>query len=238
MTASPERTVRDIALENPASLRVFESIGIDYCCGGKKSLAAACEQIQVPVDRVLSLLASSGEPAGDAGAWNHAPLSQLTRHIVDRHHGYVRQETPRIDSLLSKVISRHGTTQPHLSRLRDVFAALAQELTAHMFKEEQVLFPYIEQMEAAAQQKRRIPRAGFGSVKRPVAMMTAEHDLAGQFLAQLRELTNGYELPAGACLTFSGMYQALAEFERDLHLHIHLENNILFPRAIEMEQAG
>ena len=235
MPTQSEQTVRDIALENPGSLRIFESLGIDYCCGAKRSLSEACDRARVPVDQVLGLLATSDAPAENEPAWNDAPLIRLTRHIVDRHHEFIRKETPRIDSLLSKVIGRHGPAHPELAHVKDVFAALAQELSAHLFKEENILFPYIEQLEAAAAEQRRAPRAPFGSVKRPIAMMTAEHDNAGEFLRQLRELTGGYQLPQGACLTYAALYQALEGFERDLHLHIHLENNILFPRAMALE---
>lgn len=236
MTTQSEKTVREIALENPASIRIFESLGIDYCCGGKQCLSEACASAQVPVERVLGLLATPQPAPEDDAAWNDAPLSQLTQHIVERHHEFVRRETPRIDSLLAKVISRHGPAHPELPRIKDVFAALAQELLAHMFKEEQVLFPEIEQLDAALREHRRLPRSPFGSIKRPIALMTADHENAGDLLRQLSDLTGGYQLPPGACPTYSGLYHALQDFERDLHLHIHLENNILFPRAIELEQ--
>jgi regulator of cell morphogenesis and NO signaling len=232
-----ERTVREIALENPSSVRVFETLGIDYCCGGKRSLSEACSRAEIDVDRVLALLAQANldSRSGQTSEWATRPLSELIEYIVDQHHGFVRRETPRLTGLLAKVNAKHGPTHPEIAQIESLFVAMAQELSTHMLKEEQVLFPHIERLEEAARTGAPAPQAFFGSVSRPIANMAAEHDDAGAILAQLRELSSGYTTPQGACPTFTALYHGLEEFEHDLHQHVHLENNILFPRAIEIE---
>jgi regulator of cell morphogenesis and NO signaling len=233
-----EKTVREIALENPATVRVFETLGIDYCCGGKRMLGDACAHAGVPLDRAIELLASANRQtaAEDASGWSEVPMRVLAGHIVKKHHAYVRQEVPRLESLFTKVIGRHGANHPEVAQIEALFAAMDQELSTHMLKEEQVLFPYIENMENAIDAGKSLPPAFFGSVKRPIANMLADHDDAGSLLERMRQLSNGYAPPDGACPTFRGLYKGLEEFERDLHRHVHLENNILFPRAIEMEE--
>jgi regulator of cell morphogenesis and NO signaling len=238
MTQTLEKTVRDIAVECPASVRVFEELGIDYCCGGRKSLRDACLSANVPVERAIELLNGSAQaaPVPDDTQWNSAPLDALTTHIVQKHHAYVRQELPRLNLLLAKVTDRHGSAHPELHEVGPLFTAIAQELSIHMMKEEHVLFPYIDSMAQAYQVRAPLPPACFSSVERPIANMLADHDDAGAILSQMRQLTNGYTVPEGACTSFSVLYHGLHDFERDLHQHIHLENNILFPRAIEMER--
>jgi regulator of cell morphogenesis and NO signaling len=238
MQTITEKTVREIALENPSSIRVFESLGIDYCCGGKRPLSDACSHANVDFERVMELLSATkiDAQAPDTGGWKTKPLAELIAHIVATHHGYVRQETPRIQGLMTKVLAKHGPTHPEIGQIGELFSAISQELSTHILKEEQVLFPYIEKMEAAVLAGEPVPVAFFGTVKRPIANMVAEHDDAGALLAKIRSLSGGYTAPAGACPTFLGLYQGFQEFERDLHHHVHLENNILFPRAVEMEQ--
>jgi regulator of cell morphogenesis and NO signaling len=240
MPAANEKTVREIAVENPASVKVFESIGIDYCCGGKRTLSDACARAGIPVDRVLAMIAEaeSGAQPGAGVNWAEAPLRALAAHIVETHHGFVRREIPRIQSLMMKVVGRHGGAHPELREIESIFDALAQELSPHMMKEERVLFPYIGEMEAAIERGDPAPPAFFGSVARPIAAMMAEHDDAGALLERLRELSGEYEAPDDACPTYRALYHGLEAFEQDLHQHVHLENNILFPRAAAMEAAS
>jgi regulator of cell morphogenesis and NO signaling len=181
MTETTEKTVREIAVECPASVRVFETLGIDYCCGGKKSLRDACSSADVPLGRVVELLKSAAHATAspDDTAWNAAPLDALTAHIVLKHHGYVRQEIPRLEMLLTKVVEKHGKAHPELSEIKRLFGVVAQELSTHMLKEEQVLFPHIERMAAAYLQQAPLPPAFFGTVARPIANMVADHDDAG-----------------------------------------------------------
>jgi regulator of cell morphogenesis and NO signaling len=161
----------------------------------------------------------------------------LIAHIQSTHHKYTREEITRLGPLFEKVCTVHGKNHPELLWIHQLFQDLAQELTAHMMKEEMILFPYIARMEAAVMRNEPIPRPPFGSVQNPVSMMEHEHDSAGNALRAMREASNGYSAPADACVSFQALYRALAEFEGDLHQHIHLENNILFPRAIAIESA-
>ncbi|HXI40671.1 MAG TPA: iron-sulfur cluster repair di-iron protein [Bryobacteraceae bacterium] len=231
------QTVREIAIKHPITVRVFESLGIDYCCGGKRTLNDACERAGVPVKRALDLLAAleESDPA-DVADWAGASTGKLIGHIVGRHHNYVRSESPRLVIMLEKVVSRHGQEHPELASIRDLFSALTQELSAHMLKEENILFPYLEQMASAVAHGAAPPPAIFGSVEMPISRMLADHDDAGELLVEMRVLSLGYRVPDSACPTYRALYHGLEEFERDLHHHVHLENNILFPQALHMEQ--
>jgi regulator of cell morphogenesis and NO signaling len=237
MTPNLDRTVREIAIDNPAAVRVFESLGIDYCCGGKRILRDACERAGVSVERALDLLAAVKEDStADTCNWGGESAQELIRHIVGRHHNYVRSETPRLMTMLEKVVSRHGQAHPELASIRDLFKALTEELSVHMHKEESVLFPYFEQMESSVARGAAPAPAVFGSVEMPISRMLADHDGAGELLAKIRTLSMEYQAPDSACPTYRALYHGLEEFERDLHHHVHLENNILFPRALHMEQ--
>jgi regulator of cell morphogenesis and NO signaling len=166
----------------------------------------------------------------------HEPLADLVAHITSTHHKYTREEIARLRPLFDKVYSVHGKNHPELQQVRASFQEVAQELTPHMMKEEMMLFPYIVRMEEAVIQKEPILPPPFGTVQNPVAMMMREHDSAGDALRVMRQASAGYTPPGDACISYQTLYKALAAFETDLHQHIHLENNILFPRAIEMEQ--
>jgi regulator of cell morphogenesis and NO signaling len=231
------QTVREIALEQPASIRVFEKFGIDYCCNGRKPLAEACSAANIEISAVLEALERSAVIPIHAGTdWTQASLERLVRHIVHTHHAYVLAELPRLGELAQKVVNRHGDTQPHLPALQRRVALLTAELTSHLAKEETILFPYIIELERAQNGNTAAPKACFSSVDGPIATMMAEHDDAGALLAEIKDLSNSYTPPVGACPTYVGYYTALKEFEQDLHQHIHLENNILFPRAAELER--
>jgi regulator of cell morphogenesis and NO signaling len=230
------RTVREFAVDVPQATRLFEKLGIDYCCGGGKSLTEACVQANLSVDDVLNRLSDATEdPKPQSADWTQADLSDLIDHIVTKHHGYVKQELPRLESLMNKVATKHGPNYPELTRLKDLLAALDAELTSHLMKEEQVLFPYIVDSERSSRASGRIRPPMFGTVRNPIHMMELEHDSAGDVLKEMRAISNGFTAPENGCFSFKTLYQGLAEFEADLHQHIHLENNILFPRAIELE---
>jgi regulator of cell morphogenesis and NO signaling len=238
MTLNTNQTVREIAINNPATVRVFESLGIDYCCGGKRPLQEACDRASVPLARVMELLADV-EPdsiSPEEQRWADASFMELTEHIVARHHNYIRQEAPRLEMLLDKVVNRHGDAHHELFSIRELFLAMSQELFAHMLKEEQVLFPFLQKMEIAERTGTPLPSACFESIGVPIARMLADHDDAGELTAKIRALSGNYQVPDGACPSYSGLYHGLQEFERDLHRHVHLENNILFPRALEMDR--
>jgi len=240
MSLTADRTVRELALENPAATRVFEKLGIDYCCGGNKSLEQACRVASLSTDDVIDSLEMAEQAAHAQQAvrdWQREPLAELIAHIKSTHHKYTREELARLDPLLNKVCSVHGKNHPELLRIRASFRALSEELTMHLMKEERVLFPYIMRMEEAVIQKEPVVPSPFGSVRNPVSMMEHEHDSAGNALRAMREASSSYTAPPEACVSYHTLYKALAEFEADLHQHIHLENNILFPRAIEMEKS-
>ncbi len=234
MQTQKNQTVRELAAINPAATRIFEKFGIDYCCGAEKSLAEACFAARVNVNEVRAALETPAPEATDRD-WQKAWLAELTSYIVTKHHAFTRDEIKRLLPLIAKVISVHAQNHPELVQVKDLFHGVADELATHMMKEERVLFPYIEQLEAATTRGVQPAPPLFGTVQNPVRMMMMEHDSAGQALHRIREITNGYALPVDACASYQTLYKAIQEFEADLHHHIHLENNILFPRAIELE---
>jgi len=239
MNFDSTQTVREVALNIPGATRVLEKFGIDYCCGGQKSLEQACGDRNLNLDRVIESLgtaAASSEGKHEGKNWQSGGLADLISHIKNKHHKFTREEISRLGPLFDKVSNVHGAKHPELLEMRHDFRALAHELTTHMAKEEMVLFPYIERMEEAVTAGDPILPAPFGTVENPVAKMIHEHDEAGKLLRSLRQRSNDYQAPEGACVSYKTLYSALDEFEKDLHQHIHLENNVLFPRAIRMER--
>lgn len=236
MSVDTARTVRELVLEFPQATRVFEKLGIDYCCGGGKSLEQACAERNYAVGDVLAALDSQPDNAAPAADWQKGPLAELIDHIVSTHHAYVKSEVPRLEQLLAKVCTVHGQNHPELNVIREAFTGLGLELSMHLMKEESILFPYIADMERAATSRQPRRQPPFGTVKNPVQMMVMEHDSAGEALRAIREASQDFSAPADACISYRTLYSALLEFEADLHQHIHLENNILFPRAIALEK--
>lgn len=240
MILGSDRTVRDVVLELPQATRVFEKLGIDYCCGGDKPLGEACATAGVKVENLERMLAEARqtEVQGNGSLdFQKATLGELVGHILDKHHVYTREEMARLEPLIEKVIAAHGENHPALRSLGGLFQQLCGDLKPHMFKEEQILFPYIVEMERSAVENRPAPFAPFGTVNNPIRMMMMEHDTVGGLLRELRSLSSNYTVPADGCISYQTLYQALEVFEKDLHQHIHLENNILFPRAIELERS-
>lgn len=232
------QTVREIALEQPTAIRVFEQFGIDYCCGGRKPLAEACAAGNLEIDAVLAALeAAEKKPVTEIENWTKKSLESLSSHIVAKHHAYVKSELPRLAQLAQKVVNRHGSTKSELPLIATALMHLDDELTQHLAKEEAVLFPYIAHLEQSISNGTPKPHTCFGTVSNPIAMMTQEHDAAGTLLAEIRRLSGNFTTPPDACPTFHAFYDGLREFEQDLHQHIHLENNIYFPRAIELEKS-
>lgn len=240
MTFDSNKTVRELAVEVPSATKVFEQHGIDYCCGGGKKLGDACVQAKVPMEQILRDLeqAESSRIARQENGkdWSQEPMADLIDEIVSKHHAFVKNEIPRLSNLATKVSGKHGPTHPETLRVRDLFEQLSEELTMHLMKEEQILFPFIVRMEEATLEKHAVIPPPFGTVQNPIRMMVSEHDGAGEILAQLRKVTTNYKVPEDACTSFRTLYSGLLEFEADLHQHIHLENNILFPRAVRMEE--
>jgi regulator of cell morphogenesis and NO signaling len=234
-----DTTVREVALNIPESTRLFEKLKIDYCCGGNKPLAEACASAGVDFDNVMELLAGvkqSDAKFEGAEAFQNLSATELITHILDTHHVFTKSEMDRLQPLVDKVFAAHGGSHPELVHVAELFMRLCADLRPHMFKEEQILFPYIVATAEAADQNRTAPFAPFGTVNNPIRMMMREHDTAGQILRELRAVTSDYKIPDGVCLSYQTLYQALENFEKDLHQHIHLENNILFPKAVELEK--
>lgn len=238
MTIDTSNTIGELAINAPGAIRVFEQFGIDYCCGGGRSLEVACSKAGIAIDDVVRSIEEAERNLEERGReidWRGQSMRSLVDHIVAVHHVYTREELVRIERLLDKVTSRHGANHPELNRLGLLFFRLKQELLPHMLKEEQILFPYLERLETAVQTARDVQPPFFATVLNPVRMMRNEHDIAGELLAQIREVTGNFTLPSDGCASFDALYQSLRELEGDLHQHIHLENNILFPKAIATE---
>lgn len=233
-----QSTLRSIALDQPATIRVFERLHLDYCCGGNRPLAEACAQKGLDVEAVVASLAEA--TSGNAPALkdlSQAAPSELIRHIVKTHHGYIRNELPRLLPMAQRVAAKHGPSHPEAGQIERQLTQLAEELLLHLQKEEIVLFPYIEKLEQRHNGSAKAPEACFASVESPIRMMMHEHESAGALMEEMRAATGGFAPWNGACPTTVGLYDGLDAFERDLHRHVHLENNVLFPAAIALEQA-
>lgn len=229
-----EKSIGLMVAEEPRRAAVFESFAIDYCCGGKRTLAQACENAGVSIAIVKSAIEELPDLPGEAEPnWLQADLKELACHIESTHHAFLKKELPRLKLLSEKVAAVHGSKDERLIKVREVFAALKEELEEHTLKEERVLFPYIC---ALASARAPIP-VPFGAVANPVRCMEAEHDEAGNALSRLRELTDSFQAPASACASWTALLAGFAALEQDLHRHIHKENSILFPRAVMAEEA-
>ena len=239
MPFTSETKVRDIAVSNPQNRQALEHAKVDFCCGGGQSLSEACAHAGVSAGEILERLRqNAGEIAPGSENWQSAPLAEITRHIREKHHRYVRQAIPRVRALLEKVIAAHGANHAELASIAGLFQEVGREMIQHMQKEEQILFPYIDAMERAVNEKAGIEPPFFQTVRNPIAAMMREHDAAGDLVKQIRERSGDYSAPADGCASYQALCHDLREFEEDLHEHVHLENNILFPRAVELESAA
>jgi regulator of cell morphogenesis and NO signaling len=238
MNFNDETKAKDIALSNPAARQILEDAGLDYCCGGGKSLYEACLHADVGAEEILNRLRENSKHVNpDEANWTLAPLGDLTRHIRERHHRYVREAIVRVQPLLGKVVAKHGKNHPELTDIQRVFTEVGREMIMHMQKEEQILFPYIDALEKATSVHGSVEPPFFQTVRNPIHAMMKEHDAAGELVKQIRKASLEYTAPADACTSYKALYQDLREFEADLHQHVHLENNILFPRSVAMETA-
>ena len=235
MSLNSSMTVREVATVLPQSTRIFEKLQIDYCCGGHQPLDEACAKAGLNVEEVIQLLSQADSTEVSSEANIPQSLAQLAEYIVNKHHVFTRNELHRLTLLLTKVCGVHGANHPELFHIQSEFQKLDVDLGPHMMKEENVLFPYIKRLEDAVAVSGPVPFAPFGTVRNPIAMMMREHDVAGDILKNIRELSGNFALPEEACFSYRTLYSSLEELEADLHQHIHLENNILFPRAAEME---
>lgn len=238
MTTKVAKTVAEIVLETPRAASIFAEFGIDHCCGSDVSLEQACLEARVAPGEVEAALAEAecARKAAAATDWQREPLARVVAHVESFHHRYVRRALPRIEHLLANVLTAHGQKHHDLAKVLRHFHVLADEMVRHMMKEEQVLFPYMVELEAAAAGGRPAPVATFGSVKNPVRMMRAEHETIGAELREIRKLSRDYDTPKDQCSSFRALYLALEEFERERDQHMYLENEVLFPRAEALEE--
>lgn len=237
MNISKTDTIGEIAARLPSAIRLFEKLNIDYCCGGKESLEEACRERGLAVGEVSAALDTLQEVQSvtpDSVDWTSRPLTELIDNIVKKHHAYVRAEIPRLDQLINKICQAHGEKRPEMLEVRSLLGEISAEMTQHMQKEEVILFPFIEQLEAAVAKAQPAPFAPFGSVENPIHMMIREHDDAGNLIQSIQsKLTD-----RSGCPTCQEFFRSIDAFEKDLHQHIHKENNILFPRSLELEKEG
>lgn len=237
MNQLTDKTVREIAVEMPATTRVFEEFKIDYCCGGGRNFNDACESAGVApeiVNRKINEVLNNSELQSASPDTKSA--ADLIDYILEEHHVFTKEAIARLSALTEKVCRKHGEKHPELFALRKSFTALCDDLTTHLRKEEMLLFPFIKHLEMSAERNLSSPRPPFGTVQNPVRMMMAEHAADGEILREMREISRDYAVPENACPSFRALYFGLEELEKDLHRHIHLENNVLFPRAVELEK--
>jgi len=231
-----EETMGQVAAKNVRKAEVFKKNGLDFCCGGKKTVREACAEKGLDITKIENELEQADKiTAGSSLPYNDWDLGFLADYIVNTHHIYVKKMLPEIITYASKVARAHGSLHPELLTICRLAEDINAELTAHMLKEEKVLFPYIKALANSQGNAENAPH--FGTVRNPISIMEAEHELVGRNLEEIRHLSNNYSLPEDACGSYGLLYKMLAEFEDDLHTHVHLENNILFPKALKMEEA-
>jgi regulator of cell morphogenesis and NO signaling len=237
METLEKTTIGEYVANDFRTAAVFSKYGIDFCCKGNRTIDEACEKKDINPDQLLELLntvlTSKNDNTIDFKTW---PLDLLADYIEKTHHRYVEEKTQTLLPFLDKLCKVHGANHPELFEINDLFMGCAGELAQHMKKEELMLFPFIKKMAKAALSEEKIAKPQFGTVQNPIAMMMAEHETEGDRFVKIAALTNNYTPPADACNTFRVTYAMLADFEQDLHKHIHLENNILFPSALLLEQ--
>lgn len=238
MNYTRETPIKDVVAEDFRAAAIFQKYGLDFCCGGAKPIGeAASAKGFDPADLLLQLNEIAATPGSGMPKFNRWDAALLCDYIVENHHLYVREVIPSIGMHAEKVARVHGAHRPELVEVAAIFARVSADLAAHMQKEENVLFPYIRSL--ALERSRGLVggRSAFGSVHNPISMMEAEHAAAGDEMEEIRRLTNDYTAPMDACATYQVLFQELADFEKDLHVHVHLENNILFPKAIALEES-
>ncbi len=237
MLIQKESKIGEIVTSNFHAAQVFEKYGLDFCCGGKKTIEEACQNKGISPDELINTLSKIDEKGNrDMADFNSWKPDFLIDYIVNNHHGYVNRSLPVIKEHADKVASKHNENHPEVETIARLFSEIKNELETHMQKEERMLFPYIKHLIEIESFRREASYPPFGTIQNPIRMMEAEHDAAGNIMAEIKKLSSSYTPPDDACTTYRVLYGELKEFEDDLHVHIHLENNILFPKAIELEK--
>jgi len=231
-----EKTVAEIVTENIRTADVFKKNGIDFCCGGHVNVQEVCVKKGVDFNTIKTEILNINTKASNSHDFNAWDLDFLADYIMNTHHKYVVEANALIIQYSDKVATVHGHHYTEVVEINKLFHALALELKSHMQKEEMILFPFIKALTAAKKNNTTLSRPGFGSIQNPINMMEQEHEGAGDIIKKITELTNNFTPPEGACNTFRALYAKLEEYQNDLFQHIHLENNILFPKAIKLEK--
>src|SRR5690554_1269341 len=236
METLKQKTVADLVTENIKTAHIFKKHGIDFCCGGGISVERACEKKGIDFETLEEELTQALAEQDRSYNYKLWTSDFLTDHIVNIHHAYIEENSPMLLQYADRVMKVHGHHYTELVEINDLVRRVVGELASHMKKEELILFPFIKKMVNAQKEGATLPRPPFGTVDNPIAMMEEEHDAAGELFREIAELSNNYTPPPSACNTYKAFYAKLEEFENDLHLHVHLENNILIPRAKQMEK--
>lgn len=237
MKISPESSVGEVVKLNFKTASVFQKNNIDFCCGGGKTISEACTNKGLATDQLIDQLETIAKQIdADSQYINDLSLEELSTYIIKRHHNYVRESTPAIKKNIEKICQVHGDHHPELFEINRLFTETSGNLIMHMQKEELMLFPFIRRLEISFGNGSPLPHSPFGSVSNPISAMLAEHQQEGDRFDQISILTEKYRVPEDACTTYELTLKQLRDFENDLHRHIHLENNILFPKAIELEK--
>jgi len=232
-----DETMGQVAAKDLRKAEVLKKYGLDYCCGEKKTVREACAEKGLDFGKIANELELAGKTsAAGSQSYNDQNLDFLADHIVNTHHGYIKRMLPEIRTYACKVANVHSIRHPELSAIWKLTEEINAELTAHTMEEEEVLFPYIKTLVAAVNNGEQADLSHFGSIQNLINTMETEHELVGRRLEAIRLLSNNYSLPEDACGSYGLLYKMLAEFEDDLHTHVHLENNILFPKALKMEE--
>lgn len=237
MKISPDTSVGEVVKQNFKTASIFQENNIDFCCGGNKLISEVCRNADLNSDQLIRKLESITEQTDpDSQYINYLNLEELCSYIIKRHHSYVRESIPPLNKNLEKICQKHGAHHPELFKISELFSASSGDLIMHMQKEELMLFPFIKRLELSWKDKASVPKSLFGSVSKPISMMLADHQQEGDRFDQISMLSENYKVPENACITYELTLKQLHDFENDLHKHIHLENNILFPKAIELEK--
>lgn len=229
---SPTSTLGELVTAHPSLARELERRDLDYCCGGRRSLADACTEAGLDVDAVVTELTDLADPGEAEPAWATMDMAELADHLEATHHRYLWHEMPRLAALLDKIVAVHGARHPELEQVRACYDEIRADLEPHLMKEERILFPMIRELADAG----TAPSFHCGSVANPISVMMREHDVVGDLLARLREQTGDYRTPADGCASYQAAFDGLAHLEADTHLHVHKENNVLFPQVVERER--
>lgn len=236
MKFTTQNTLADIVKSDFRAARVFENHNLDFCCKGNRPLSEACSEKKLDADAILHQVNAVLNGAAADKSPDEWTIGELANHILNTHHVYTKEMLPIIYAHSQKVSDVHGKNHPEVVEIAEIFSRVYDELNSHMMKEERMLFPFILSMAEAEKNNTHTAPPPFGSVSGPISVMEREHVEAGDGFYRIRELSNNYTAPEDACSTYRVLFQELNEFESDLHRHIHLENNILFPRAIELEK--